>query len=139
MILLVRDLMTPDPISLRETDDLATAYDLMVERHVRHMPIVDDAGDLIGLVTHRDLVRSVLHSESDLPLSNERQLLRAMKVDQIMLTEVETTAQDAPLREAAQIMLENKFGCLPVVDNERLIGIITEADFVRHVLDSLEE
>jgi len=132
---LVRDLMTEKVFTLRPKDDLATLYDLMDSRHVRHVPIVDAEGEIVGLVTHRDLSRSALGALDDLPLSAERDELRRRRVRDIMASEPDTIEPDATLREAAQMLLENKIGCVPVVEGQHLVGILTEADFVRDFLE----
>jgi CBS domain-containing membrane protein len=131
----VRDLMTDRVFTLQSGDDLENLYDLMDDRHVRHVPIVDSDGDLVGLVTQRDLSRRALGSREDLPLSLQKDLLRRRQVREIMATEVDTIEPDADLSEAAEMLLENKIGCLPVVEGAHLVGIITEADFVRHFLE----
>ena len=132
---LVRDLMTERVYTLRENDRLLDLEELMSSRHVRHVPVVDRDGELIGLVTHRDLARGVLGRIQELPIGVEEDLLRRRRVGEIMVTEPETIEPDTPLREAAEIMLENKIGCLPVTEGTRLVGILTEADFVRDFLE----
>lgn len=132
---LVRDLMTEKVFTLKPKDDLAALYDLMDSRHVRHVPIVDSDGELVGLVTDRDLSRTALGAVEELPLSVERDILRRRRIRNIMATEPDSIEPDATLREAAEILLENKVGCLPVVEGLHLVGIITEADFVRDFLE----
>ena len=136
--LYVRDLMTPDPFTVGLEDDLATVYELMETRHVRHIPVVGRDGALEGLVSQRDLARTVLGQVSELPVGNQLQLLRSIKVDQVMQREVESIDPNADLRDAGQVILDNKFGCLPVVEGDRLAGILTEADFVRYLLQILQ-
>ena len=132
---LVRDLMTEKVFTLKPKDALAALYDLMDSRHVRHVPIVDSDGELVGLVTDRDLSKSALGAVEELPLSVERDILRRRRIRDIMATEPDSIEPDATLREAAEILLENKVGCLPVVEGLHLVGIITEADFVRDFLE----
>jgi CBS-domain-containing membrane protein len=127
--------MTEKVFTLKPKDDLAALYDLMDSRHVRHVPIVDSDGELVGLVTDRDLSRSALGAVEELPLSVERDILRRRRIRDIMATEPDSIEPDATLREAAEILLENKVGCLPVVEGLHLVGIITEADFVRDFLE----
>ncbi len=129
--LLVRDLMTADVIAVFPNDTLATLRELMVERDVRHMPAVNDDGDLVGLVSERDLLRHSLIQQADVPDFVEDTILERLEVRELMNTGVESADPDQDIREAAQIMLENKYGCLPVVEGQRLVGILTEADFVR--------
>jgi CBS domain-containing protein len=128
----VRDLMTDTVFTLRPQDDLAALYDLMDAKHIRHVPIVDRERELVGLVTHRDLSRSALGPQEEAPLSLQREMLRRRKVREIMATEVDTIEPDEDLRVAAEMLIENKIGCLPVVEGTHLVGILTESDFVRH-------
>ena len=127
----VRDLMTDTLFTLRPQDDLAVLYDLMDAKHIRHVPIVDRERELVGLVTQRDLSRSALGTQEDAPLSLQREMLRRRKVREIMATEVDTVEPDEDLRVAADMLIENKIGCLPVVEGTHLVGILTESDFVR--------
>jgi CBS domain-containing membrane protein len=131
----VRDLMTSEPVALRPEDDLTALYDLLDTKHVRHVPVVDEDGDLVGLVTHRDLLRCALAEELDLPLSLQRDMLTSKTVGEIMTAEPETVEAETDIRLAAQTMFENKYGCLPVVEGARLVGILTEADFVRYLAE----
>ena len=131
----VRDLMTETVHTLTPKDDLASLYDLMDSRRVRHVPIVDSEGEIVGLVTDRDLSKTALGAVEELPLSVERDILRRRRIRDIMATEPDVIEPDARLQEAAAILLENKVGCLPVVEGLRLVGIITEADFVRDFLE----
>jgi len=131
----VRDLMTDNVFTLNPKDDLVQLYDLMDSHRVRHVPIVDKDGDVVGLVTLRDLFRGALGSLDELPLSVEREMLRRRRVRDIMQTEPDTIEAETTLIEAAQMLLENKVGCLLVVEGMRLVGILTEADFVRDFVD----
>lgn len=133
--LLVRDLMTDRVETLGPDDDLAALNDLLDAKHVRHVPVVDDDGDLVGLVTQRDLLRAAADS-GEIPFSLQRDILGTMTVGEIMTSPVETTEPERELREAALTMLENKFGCLPVVEGTRLVGILTESDFVRYLAEA---
>lgn len=134
---LVRDLMTEHVVTFSQGDSLADLADRMADEHIRHAPIVDRDGDLIGLVTDRDLARFAFFGGGpDAPLSVERDVLGRRRVREIMATEIDTVEPDAPLREAAELLLENKIGCVPVVEGSRVVGILTEADFVRRYLES---
>ena len=127
----VRDLMTPQVIGVRPFDSIATAYDRMLDHRIRHVLVIDEDGELVGLVTHRDLLRHSLIERAELPLGLERSVLKRIQVDEVMTSEVETAGPDDPLHHAAQLMLDRKYGCLPVVDKGLVVGILTEADFVR--------
>lgn len=133
--LCVGDLMTSEPAALGPEDDLTALYDLLDTKHVRHVPVVDEEGDLVGLVTHRDLLRFALADELGLPLSLQRDMLACKRVGEIMTPDPETVDAETDIRIAAQTMFENKYGCLPVVEGSRLVGILTEADFVRYLAE----
>lgn len=128
----VRDLMTEKVVSVRPQDSVEAIYDAMAERNIRHLTVIDEEGDLVGVVSHRDLLRSSMIERSDLPLSVQRERMRRIRVEEVMTSEVETAEPEQPLSEAAQVMFENKFGCLPVVEGWRVVGILTESDFVKY-------
>jgi CBS domain-containing protein len=108
----------------------------MGEKQIRHVPIVDEHNVVVGLVSERDVLRRAFGSDADLPLSLQADVLAGVKVRDIMTWEVETVEADQDAATAAQIMLDNKYGCLPVVQESTLAGILTEADFVRFVAGS---
>lgn len=138
MSLLVGALMTPDPVTLGERDSVADLVDLMDKHHFRHVPIVDSDGNLVGLVSHRDVVKSTLGAIAELPMTQQHEYLETVLLDRIMVKGVATVEASVELQEAGETMLENKYGCLPVVEGNRLVGILTEADFVRHVVEKLD-
>jgi len=131
--LCVRDLMTEELLTVRESDTALRLFDLMGEAHVRHLPVLDAEGQLTGLVSHRDLLRGTFADTAGLPVSNQRARLGKILVEAIMVREPEVADPDQNLADAAGVMLENKFGCLPVVEGDQLVGILTESDFVRWV------
>jgi CBS domain-containing membrane protein len=90
---------------------------------------------LTGLVSDRDLIRRVAAMADDVPVTTQRDVLRALKVRDVMTADVQTIDVDDDLAAAAQLMLENKYGCLPVLEEGLLAGILTEADFVRYVAE----
>ncbi len=130
----VRDLMTPNVVTVQPGDPIATAHELMLDNRFRHLVVVDGDGDLVGLLTHRDLLRFALIERTDLPLSLQRGVLKRIRVEEAMTSEVETVDPDQGLQEAASVMFDNKYGCLPVTEGSRVVGILTEADFVRFFL-----
>jgi CBS domain-containing membrane protein len=126
--------MTEKVYSVRPSEDLARLVDLMEDIHVRHVPVVDDDRVVVGLVSQRDLVREVLHGRN-LPFSETRELLSRKRVRSIMTKDIETVEPDTRIDEAGQLMLDNKLGCLPVVEGDRLVGILTESDFVKFTVE----
>ena len=127
----VRDLMTPNVVTVQSGDSVATAYELMLDHRFRHLVVVDGDGDLVGLLSHRDLLRHSLIERAGLPLSLQNGVMQRIRVEEAMTSDVETAEPGQWLQEAALVMFENKYGCLPVVEGTRPVGILTEADFVR--------
>jgi len=123
----VRDLMTSDVVTVGPDESIDALKDLMVNERIRHVPVVDGAGALLGLVSERDLLLRALFEEEN-------------KVTDIMAWNVATIGPDQDVSKAARIMFDNKCGCLPVIEEGVLAGILTEADFVKaaaHVRASL--
>lgn len=124
----VADLMTHEVVTLKETDELGLAEAILDLGRIRHLPVVRDE-KLVGLVTHRDLLRALAEGRN-----------RRVTAADVMQRELRTATPESSLREAAQVMLEFKLGCLPVIDRDRnLVGIITEADLVRFALEVIED
>ncbi len=127
----VRDVMTADPTTLKRNDKLTLADDIMRLGRVRHLPVLDDDDQtLAGIVTQRDLFRDALAQALGYGRHAQRKLLDSLDVKDVMATDVVTIRPDASLVEAARVLTERKIGCLPVVENGRLVGILTEGDFV---------
>lgn len=127
----VRDLMTREVTTLRRNDKLSLADDLMSMKRVRHLPVLDDdSDDLVGIVSQRDLFRGALSRALGYGEKAQRTMLDMLVVKDVMTNRVISIAPDAPLTEAARAMLEHKIGCLPVLEDGRLVGILTESDFV---------
>jgi CBS domain-containing membrane protein len=130
----VKDLMTDDVTTLKRNEKLTLADDLMHLGRVRHLPVLDDdTGEVIGIVTERDLFRGALVKALGYGQRARRKLADTLYVKDVMTTGVITATPDTPIAEAAHMLPHHKIGCLPVVDNGSLVGIITEADFVSWV------
>ena len=127
----VRDLMTSDPTTLKRNDKLTLADDIMRLGRVRHLPVLDDDNQtLVGIVTQRDLFRDALAQALGYGRHAQRKLLDTLSVKDVMTTDLVTANPDTALVEAARILTKRKIGCLPVVEHGRLLGILTEGDFV---------
>lgn len=128
----VGDLMTRDVVRIRASALLADAWKTMRERRIRHLPVVDRHGVLVGLVTHRDLLAA---APSSLALHDERERVRGFgwaTAADIMETHVSTAAAEESAADVVLRMVRQKIGCLPVVDARgALAGIVTEEDFLR--------
>src|SRR5271156_228742 len=130
-VLKVRDGMTADPTTLKRNDKLTLAEDIMRLGRIRHLPVIDDEGCmLVGIVSQRDLFRDALAQALGYGRHAQRKILDSLSVKEVMTSEVATISPDATLVEAARLLTERKIGCLPVVDNGQLVGILTEGDFV---------
>ena len=103
-------------------------------RHIRHIPIVDQEFRFQGLLTHRDLLEMSVSVLAELDNSEQAELHRKIPIRRVMKSEVYSVPPETPAEEIVEAMLENKYGCVPVVSEEKLIGIITEADFLRLTL-----
>jgi acetoin utilization protein AcuB len=127
---LVRDWMTPDPIIVLPSTPIRDAYWLMVDHKVHRLPVMDK-GHLVGIITLEDLRRAEPPTGIGLDLVRITDMLSKMTVQQIMTKDPKTIAPDAPLIEAARLMLEHKISALPVMEGSHLAGIITESDIFR--------
>ena len=134
----VCDLMTEQVVVIDQGDSLKVAEDLMKWKHVRHLPVVDADGQLVGLVTHRDLLRACVSSIADISRREQDLLLRGVPIREVMRTEMFTVEPETNVRIAAEMMLDHKIGCVLVVEGRKLVGILTEADFVRYLLQILQ-
>jgi CBS domain-containing protein len=132
----VRNLMTREVATLKCNDQLSLAEDIMRLGRIRHLPVVDDEERLVGILSQRDLFRSALARTLGYGERGGRKILDTLAVKEVMTTDVVTTSPDTPLTEAACVMLERKIGALPVVENSKLVGLITESDFVALVARS---
>lgn len=133
----VRDLMSRDVVTLQENDHLELAGNLMALARVRHLPVTSD-GRLVGLVTHRDLLRAQVSALAGLSSDETREVERSVPVRAIMTRSVSTVSPDVPAVEAAAVLRDHQFGCLPVTEDGQLVGIITEADFLDLVIGALD-
>lgn len=131
----VRDLVAARPLfTVFPSDNLAIVNQLMFEKQIRHLPVIDkDDGTLVGIISQRDLIKHGLFATDDLTAQAEEDFLSKTKVNFAMVRDVETVDINLNLADAADLMLENKFGCLPVLEDEHLVGILTESDFVKLV------
>ena len=126
----VSSLMTKDVVTLGRNDVLSAADDLMKASRIRHMPILDDDGRLVGILSQRDLFLNALVRALGFGTVAGDKARDRILVKEVMTSEVVTTTPDTPLPEAAQVMVERKIGCLPVIERDALVGILTESDFV---------
>ncbi len=119
--MLVRDRMSAHPLTIRSDSDYKEALQLMHERSIHHVPVLDADRRLVGIVAERDLL-----------LAASQHLQSVIEVGEVMHRDVVTVAPDTPITEAAMLMIEHRIGGLPVVNAQRqVVGVITESDLFR--------
>jgi len=127
----VLDVMTKEVTTLKRNDKLTLASDIMQLGRIRHLPVLEDDGvRLAGILSQRDLFRGALARALGYGQHAQRKMLDSLFVKEVMTTDVIATSPDTPLIDAARVLMERKIGCLPVIESGRLVGILTEADFV---------
>lgn len=132
----IEEIMTTDLETLGPDDSLAAAARLMAERGFRHIPIVDEGGQLRGLVSQTDVLAA---SGSRLLAGDPDRDPAGIRIREFMTTDVATVDERANLRQAALFLQRHKYGCLPVVTDGELRGIVTDHDFVGVAIDLLEQ
>ena len=124
--------MSKEPVTLASSDVLDLASDIMNLGRVRHLPVLEN-DKLVGILSQRDLFHSALVTALGLGPKQSRELLRGLRIREVMSAPVITVAPNGDIKAAARTMLEKKIGCLPVIENERLVGLVTESDILRYV------
>ncbi|EHJ46794.1 CBS domain containing protein [Solidesulfovibrio carbinoliphilus subsp. oakridgensis] len=137
-MLTTRDLMTEDLIALRDTDSLLAAKRAMEEARIRHLPVIDAAGAFVGLLTHRDILAASVSRLAEIDVATQEDIYSGIPIAEVMKSDVALASPGLPLRQAAEILLTQKYGCLPVVESGKLVGILTASDFIRLSLDLMD-
>jgi len=122
--MLVRNRMSRPAVTIRQDADFQKALSLMQEKKLRRLPVVDDNGQLVGIVVERDLLVAAM-----------RYLQSRVEISDVMTRNVVSVGPDTDLNEVARMMLERKIGGLPVVENGQLVGIITESDIFKRFVE----
>jgi CBS domain-containing protein len=134
---LVRDWMTPDPITASPDMTLPDALQLMAQHNIRRLPVVD-RGKLIGIVTRGDLRGAQPSQATSLSVFELHYLVGRITLEEIMTRNPLTVTETATIQEAARLMLQHKISGLPVLKQGKLVGIITESDIFRLVVRTWE-
>lgn len=135
--MLVRDRMTLNPITIKPDSSVTDALRLMNEKKIRRLPVLDGEGKLVGIVSDRDLLLASPSPATSLAVWEIHDLLSKLTVDKSMTPKVITVSEDTPLEEAARVMVDNKIGGLPVMRGSELVGIISESDLFKTLLELL--
>ena len=131
----VRDLMTSKPITVDPETPMLDARQRMAEARIRHLVVVEGSR-VVGIVTDRDIRLNLPSPATSLSVWEVNALLAKLTVGEVMSRSVLMVDSERAAAEAARLMIDHKIGALPVVDGGRLVGIVTESDFVRAVAGS---
>ena len=135
--MLVGERMTRDPVVIRDDTPIDEAMKIMRDNKIRRLPVLNNKGALVGIISERDLLYASPSPATSLSIHELHYLMSKIKVAGVMTKEVITVTEDTPLEEAARIMADNKIGGLPVVSDGELVGIITETDLFKIFLELL--
>ena len=134
--MIVANWMTPNPITLRPEDSIATAVALMKQKRIRRIPIVKESGDLVGIVSDRDLKEVSPSRASTLDIWELHYVLDKLKLADIMTKKPWTVTPQTPIEKAALLMMQKRVEGLPVIDgSKKLVGIVTEGDVFRALVE----
>jgi len=134
--MLVKDRMTPNPETVTTDTSLKEALDLIRSRPFRHLPVLDENGKLAGIVTEKSLVYASPTPTTTLSVFEVDYILSRTKIGQVIQGPVITVGPDLPIEEAARLMVDHRIGCLPVVEDDELIGIISDTDIFRAFVEA---
>ncbi|HLU20462.1 MAG TPA: CBS domain-containing protein [Pusillimonas sp.] len=123
--------MSSNVVTIAPSNTLVEAVRVMKEKKIKHLPVVDASGSVVGVVTDRDLKEASASDATTLEVHELLYLLDKVKIDSIMSKNVITIEKGSALKQAAQIMVEKGIGCLPIVEGNKLSGIITRSDILR--------
>lgn len=129
-------IMTADVITISLSSTLAEARALMREHRIRHLPVVNESGEMVGLLTQSNVLAA-----TDSVLRDEDNRIRAgeIPIEDVMVKKIATVDEKASLRQVALFLEKHRIGCLPVITDDKLVGIITDTDFVGVAINLLEQ
>ena len=135
----IEEFMTPDPYTLRQSDSINDAWEVMIGKHVRHIPITDEDNHVLGLVTQRDVLAATDPGAIREAKTASHEVKSDLTLSEIMIRDVTVIRKEDSLRQAALYLQTHKYGCLPVVVDDRLVGIITDSDFIEIAINLIEQ
>ena len=130
----VADIMSKGPVTLKPDDVLYLANEVMSLGRIRHLPVVEGER-IVGILSQRDLFHSALAVALGLKHKEQKDMLQAIRVREVMRSPVISVSPQTGIKEAARLMTEKKIGCLAVVEKECLVGLVTETDILRYVVE----
>ncbi|MEX0806936.1 MAG: CBS domain-containing protein [Candidatus Binatia bacterium] len=128
----VREIMIASPVTLKPDDSLKLASDLISLGRIRHIPVVEN-GKLLGIISQRDLLGRAADRILNLKENRKSALLKTVMIKEIMQRRVITVELETSIQEAAHLMAEGKIGCLPVLNDGNLVGLVTTTDMLRYI------
>ena len=133
--ILIKEFMTKDPIVHGPKETMANAYEKMHNRHIRHLPVVNENGELIGIFSITDLNRAYAPRETPSGWYYDKEGLNLLNLEHFMSKDPLTLTPENTLKEAAEIMARTKFGCLPIVaaGTRKLVGIVSYIDILKEI------
>lgn len=134
--MLVKDRMTRDLVTITPDTSFPDAFSILRDKKIRHLPVLDKK-KLVGVVAQTDLLHASPSSATTLTVFEINYLLANLHVKEVMSSPPITVHEDDPLEEAARVMVEKKVGCLPVMSNGDLVGMITETDIFESFVEIL--
>jgi acetoin utilization protein AcuB len=134
--MIVREFMTESPVAVRPDTPLPEAAALMKRGHFRRLPVVREDGQLLGIVTDRDIKHAMPSDATSLSIWEIHALIPNISIAEIMTRPVHTVLETAPLAYAAQSMLDHKIGGMPVMRGDRVVGMLTATDVLRAFLQT---
>jgi acetoin utilization protein AcuB len=135
--MIVGERMTPRPITVKQDVPIDAALKIMRDAKVRRLPVLDKNGKLVGIVAEKDLLYASPSPATSLSIHELHYLLSQIAVKDVMTKNVITVEEDTPLEEVARIMADNKVGSTPVMRQGELVGIITETDVFKVLLEMM--
>jgi len=127
-----REIMTGSPVTLKPDDNLDLASDIISLGRIRHIPIVD-GNRLVGIVTERDLIGPAAAQIFGLKNKSKAALLKSVKIKEVMKKRVITVAPDTAIKDIAHLMADKKIGCVPVVSDGVVVGLVTTTNILHYV------
>ena len=124
--------MATDVVTMGRNDDLRLVDDTMAERYIRHIPVLEE-GQIVGVVTQRDVFKARMSSTMGYGEKGQRAFLHTVRVKEIMSHPVMTVSPETAVADAASLMLTHGIGCLPVVQNDQLVGIVTKTNLLHRL------
>ena len=134
--MLVKNRMTTEVITLNPDQTLLKTMTLIQKKTIRHLPVVQE-GKVVGMVTERDIRKAGASDSSSLSIFELNYLMDQIKVSSFMSKKVISVSPDEPIEAAAKLIYDHKIGALPVVDENRLVGLITSSDILETFIEVL--